>query len=261
MSNAPAATTIRKVELLRPFFWLKAGWRELAAHPGPSLTYGILVTLVGWGLVTLAAPHAELFTSVITGFVLFAPLVASGIYELSRQSEAGEPASFINSVKSLRRSMNSIADFGIVLLLVGILWERVAAVMFALSYGGDMSDVQHFVHEIFFSGKYWGVVIAWLLSGAILSSVIFSVTVIGMPMVIGRDADVVTAMITSVRAVFLNLPAMMLWAGLIVTLTVLGMALAMVGLVVIMPLLGHATWCAYKDLVHEAPDPQPGTAS
>lgn len=249
MNNASATITIRKVGLLRPFFWLQAGWQELLAHPGPSLMYGLLVTVVGWGLVTLAAPHAELFTSVITGFVLFTPLVAAGIYELSRQREAGEPASFINSVKSLRRSASSIADYGIVLILAGILWERVAAVMFALSYGGDMSDVRHFVHEIFFSGKYWGVVIAWLVSGAVLSCVIFSVTVVGMPMVIGRDADVVTAMITSVRAVFLNLPAMMLWAGLIVTLTALGMAFAMAGLIVIMPLLGHATWCAYKDLV------------
>lgn len=250
MSDASSVVTIRKVELLRPFFWLKSGWQDLMAHPGPSLMYGILVTVAGWGIVTLAAPHAELFTSVITGFVLIAPLIAAGIYELTRQREAGEPASFINSVKSLRRNMNSIADYGIALLLAGILWERVAAVMFALSYGGDMGSVTDFVKDIFLSGNYWGVVIAWLVSGAILSSVIFSVTVIGMPMVIDRNADVVTAMITSVRAVFLNLPAMMLWAAIIVVLTGLGMALAMAGLIVTMPLLGHATWCAYKDLIH-----------
>ena len=131
------------------------------------------------------------------------------------------------------------------LILAGILWERVAAVMFALSYGGDMGSVKDFVSDIFLSGNYWGVVIAWLVSGAILSSVIFSVTVIGMPMVIDRNADVVTAMIT----VFRNLPAMLVWAALIVVLTGLGMALALVGLIVIMPLLGHATWCAYKDLI------------
>ena len=252
MSNDAAVITIREVGPTRPFFWLKSGWQDMMTHPGPSLMYGILVTVAGWAIVTLAAPHAELFTSVVTGFVLIAPLIAAGIYELTRQREAGEPASFINSVKSLRRNINSIADYGIVLILAGILWERVAAVMFALSYGGDMGSVKDFVSDIFLSGNYWGVVIAWLVSGAILSSVIFSVTVIGMPMVIDRNADVVTAMITSVRAVFSNLPAMLVWAALIVVLTGLGMALALVGLIVIMPLLGHATWCAYKDLIHWA---------
>lgn len=240
---------IRQVPALRPLHWLQSGWQDLMGHPGPSLMYGLLVTVAGWAIVTLAAPHAELFTSVVSGFVLIAPLIAAGIYELTRQREAGEQASFINSVKSLKRNASSIADFGVVLVLAGILWERVAAVMFALSYGGDMGSVTDFVSDVFFSGKYWGVVIAWLLSGAVLASVVFSITVIGMPMVIDRNADVVTAMITSVKAVFLNLPAMAVWALIIVSLTGLGMALALVGLVVVMPLLGHATWCAYKDLV------------
>ncbi len=248
-TTATAEITIKKVELLRPLHWLKAGWQEFMAHPGPSLMYGILVTVAGWAIVTLAAPHAELFSTVISGFVLIAPLIAAGIYELTRQREAGEQASFINSIRSLKRSKGSIADFGIVLILAGILWERAAAVMFALSYGGDMGNAQDFVKEVFLSGKYWTVVIAWLVSGSMLASFIFCITVIGMPMVVDRNADIVTAMVTSVRTVFTNLPAMALWAAIIVVLTGLGMATALLGLIVVMPLLGHATWCAYKDLV------------
>ena len=80
---------IRKVGLLRPLHWLRAGWQDFMAHPGPSLMYGILVTVAGLGIVTLAAPHAELFSTVISGFVLIAPLIAAGIYELTRQREAG----------------------------------------------------------------------------------------------------------------------------------------------------------------------------
>jgi len=241
--------TIRQVGLLRPLAWLAAGWQDLMAHPGPSLMYGVLVTVAGWAIVTLAAPHAELFTTVISGFVLIAPLIAAGIYELTRQREAGQPASFLGSLKSLRRNAGSIADYGIVLLLAGLLWERVAAVMFALSYGGEMGTVTDFVRDVFLSGKYVGVVVAWAVTGGVLASVVFAVTVVGMPMVIDRDADVVTAMLTSVRTVFANLPAMAFWALLIVGLTGLGMALALVGLVLVMPLLGHASWCAYKDLV------------
>jgi uncharacterized membrane protein len=240
---------IRKVGLLRPLHWLRAGWQDFMAHPGPSLMYGILVTVAGLGIVTLAAPHAELFSTVISGFVLIAPLIAAGIYELTRQREAGEKASFLSSIKRLNRSKGSIADFGIVLILAGILWERAAAVMFALSYGGDMGNAQDFVKEVFLSGNYWPVVMAWLISGTLLACFIFAITVVGMPMVVDRNADIVTAMITSVRAVFANLPAMGLWAAIIVVLTGLGMATALIGLIVVMPLLGHATWCAYKDLV------------
>lgn len=243
------AITINTVGFWRPLHWLRSGWQDLMAHPAPSLAYGVLVTVAGWAIVTLAAPHAELFTTVVSGFVLVAPLIAAGIYELTRQREAGEKASFWGSVKSLRRNAGSIADFGIVLLLAGLLWERVAAVMFALSYGGEMGTVADFVRDVFLSGEYLGVVITWAVTGGLLASVIFAVTVVGMPMVIDRDADVVTAMLTSIRTVFANLPAMLFWAALIVSLTAVGMLLALAGLILVMPLLGHASWCAYKDLV------------
>lgn len=249
LDQAPAFPAVRRVPASRPLQWLRGGWVDMMKHPGPSLVYGLIVTVGGWAMVTLAAPHAELFTSVIAGFVMVIPLLAAGIYELTRQSEAGEAPSFINSVKSLRRNASSIADYGIALLLAGILWERVAAVMFALSYGGDMGSVAHFVQEIFLSGKYIGVVLAWLISGAALAALVFSVTVVGMPMVIDRNSDVVTAMITSVKAVLVNLPAMAVWVSLIIGLSLFGVLTALVGLVVVMPLLGHATWCAYRDLV------------
>jgi uncharacterized membrane protein len=234
---------------LRPFHWLCDGWREFRRHPGPSLIYGIIVTLGGWAALSLALPHAEFLTTAIAGFIMVTPLIAAGVYELSRQGEQGSRPGFVESVKSLRRNASSIADYGLALLLMGIFWERVVAVMFALSYGGDMGSVTDFVREVLFSGKYVGVVLAWLLSGAVLASVVFAATAVGMPMVIDRDCDVVTAMITSVKAVLANLPAMAVWAGLIVGLSLLAMSTLLVGLVVVMPLLGHATWCAYREVV------------
>ena len=100
MTTAAREITIKKVGLLRPFHWLRSGWQELMAHPGPSLMYGILVTLAGWAIVTLAAPHAELFSTVITGFVLVAPLIAAGIYELTRLREAGEKPWIIGRIEN-----------------------------------------------------------------------------------------------------------------------------------------------------------------
>lgn len=250
-SRGPVARrpTIRQVPALRPLHWLRDGWRELLRHPGPSLAYGIIVTLGGWAALSLALPHAEFFSTAVAGFVMVTPLIAAGVYELSRQSGLGLAPGFRDSVRALRRNASSIADYGLALLLVSLLWERVVAVMFALSYGGDMGSVKDFLGAVLFSGQYIGVVTAWLLSGAVMASVIFAATAVGMPMVIDRDCDVVTAMLTSVRAVLANLPAMAVWAGLIIGLSLLAMSTLLVGLVVVMPLLGHATWCAYKDVV------------
>lgn len=249
-SDRPAylRPSIRRVSPLRPFHWLREGWRDLLRHPGPSLVYGIIVTLGGWVALSLALPHAEFFTSAVAGFVMVTPLIASGVYELTRQCEQGGHPTFMDSVKALRRNAATIADFGVGLLLMGIFWERVAAVSFALSYGGDMGSVKDFLNEVFFSGRHVGLVVAWFLSGGLLASVIFAATVVGMPMVIDRDCDVVSAILTSWRTVLRNLPAMAVWASLIVALSLLAM-FTLVGLVVVMPLLGHATWCAYKDVV------------
>lgn len=247
--TAAKRPSIRRVSPLRPFHWLRAGWRDFLRHPGPSMVYGIIVTLGGWLALSVALPHAEFFTSAVAGFVMVTPLIAAGVYELSRQCEQGGRPGFMDSVKALRRNASSIGDFGIALLIMGIFWERVASVMFALSYGGDMGTVKDFMNEVFLSGKYIGVVVAWFLSGAVLASVVFAATAVGMPMVIDRDCDVVTAMLTSWRAVLANLPAMAVWASLIVGLSLLSISTLLVGLVVVMPLLGHATWAAYKDLV------------
>lgn len=249
--QAPAARrpSIRRVTPLRPFHWLREGWRDFLRHPGPSLVYGIIVTVGGWLALSVALPHAEFFTSAVAGFVMVTPLIAAGVYELSRQTAQGLRPSFLDSVRALRRNASSIADFGIALLIMGIFWERVASVMFALSYGGDMGSVKDFMNEVFLSGKYIGVVVAWFLSGAVLASVVFAATAVGMPMVIDRDCDVITAMLTSWRAVLTNLPAMTVWASLIVGLSVLSMSTLLIGLVLVMPLLGHATWVAYKDIV------------
>jgi uncharacterized membrane protein len=251
VTEKPAAPrpTIRRVPALRPFHWLREGWRDFLRHPGPSMIYGIIVTLGGWAALSLALPHAEFFSTAVAGFVMVTPLIAAGVYELSRQCETGDCSGFVDSVKALRRNAASIADYGLALLLIGLLWERVVAVMFALSYGGDMGSVTDFASNVLFSGDYVGVVAAWLLSGALMASVVFAATAVGMPMVIDRDCDVVTAMLTSVRAVLANLPAMTVWAGLIVGLSLLAISTLLVGLVVVMPLLGHAAWCAYRDVV------------
>lgn len=260
-----AIPTISRVGAFRAFHWLGEGWKDLLAHPGPSLVYGLLVAAVGWLILTLAAPKPYLVSVAISGFLLVAPLLAAGIYELTREREAGVRVSFLASVQGLRRNAGTIADYGVVLAIAAIVWERAGAILFALAYGGEMASVEGFVQTVFLSGDYMGVVACWMVGGLALAGFVFSLTVVGMPMVIDRNIDVITAMGASLKTVSTNLAAMLVWAAVIVGLSALGLVLAaavlfvsnaslpllvVAPLVVVMPLLGHATWAAYKDLVH-----------
>lgn len=256
---------ISHVSAMRPFHWLKDGWEDFLAHPGPSLIYGLVIAGISWLILTLAAPKPYLVAAAISGFLLIAPLLAAGIYELTREREMGVKVSFMESLRGLRRNAGTIADYSVVLVIMAIVWERMGAVLFALSYGGQMASVESFVREIFLSGHYVAVAASWMVAGLALAGFVFSLTVVGMPMVIDRNIDVVTAMGASLKTVFTNVGAMLVWALIIVVLSGAGLAVAMTLLIasgitsplivsaplaIIMPLLGHATWCAYKDLVH-----------
>jgi len=263
-----AIPTISRVDALRSFHWLKEGWEDFLSHPVPSVMYGVVIATVAWLILTVAAPHPYLVSAAVSGFLLIAPLLAAGIYELTREHEAGTRATFLESLRGLRRTAGSIADYGLVLVIMAAVWERLGAITFALSYGGEMHSVKDFVHEIFFSGNYIGVMVSWMVCGLALSGFVFSITVVGMPMVIDRNIDVITAMIASFKTVFTNVAAMLVWAAMIVLFCGCGLAVVMawVGifnslppydsliisapLAIAMPILGHTSWCAYKDLVH-----------
>ncbi|WP_035054559.1 DUF2189 domain-containing protein [Andreprevotia chitinilytica] len=237
----------RKVNAGRPFTWLKRAWQDLLSHPAPSLAYGVLTAVTGWIVLAIASHFTYLFTFSITGYLLLAPLCAAGIYELTSEREEGRPTSFAQSIRDLMKNIGQLAFFGVILGMIAIGWERVSAILFALFYGGDAVTMDGFLQALV--GEYAGFTIAWLIGGFLLSCVVFALTAISIPMLADREVDVVTAMMTSLRAVLENLPAMLLWAAIIVALTVIGFATFLIGFVVLFPLLGHATWIAYKDLV------------
>lgn len=241
---------IKQVKASQPLVWLKDGWRDLLEHPGPSLTYGAAVTLLG-GIILLVGMSSPVFMLTATsGYLLIAPLLAAGIYELTRQREQGKAhPTMMDSLRGLRGDASSVIYYGIVLALSFLVWERVATILFALSYSGQISNIEMFVDKVLFSLEFMWVLVAWLVAGGLLASLVFAVSMVGIPMVVDRKVDIVTAMVTSVKAARANVPAMVVWAALVVGLSLVGWLTAMIGLLFIMPLLGHATWCAYRDLV------------
>lgn len=242
--NLPA---IRTISASQPLAWLKAGWQDLKANPLPSLAYGLLFALGGDLIILAALDSAHLLTVAISGFFLVAPLLAAGLYELSRAHAAGKRLLFIDSLRCFRRNAQSLALFGLLLALMAIIWERFSAVAFALA-GGDLTG-SALIGKIVFGGEHLAFVAAWFILGGILALVVFALAVVSVPMMLDRDVDVATAMLASLRAVAHNPGPLLLWAAIIVTLTLIGFATLLFGLVVLMPILGHASWHAYRDLV------------
>lgn len=240
---------IRRVGLDRPMAWLRSGWRDLAANPIASLAYGLLFAIAGDVILIFVWHNAHLFSATISGFFLISPLLCAGLYEISRRREAGLSSTHLDSLAGWSRNGESIAMFGLFLAFIGFVWERLSAVLFALLAPDLAPDLAAFISSILGSRDYRLLVIIWFVAGGCLALFVFAISAVSIPMLLDRDTDFVTAMMTSVRAVLLNLETMVLWGGLIVLMTLLGFATLLFGLIVLMPLIGHATWHAYRDLV------------
>lgn len=240
---------LRTVETGRPLVWLKMGWEDMRDNLMASLSYGLIFAVAGYLILAYASDLPYLFTAAISGFFLIAPVAAAGLYEISRRHEKGMPTTFFESFHGLRGHGDSLFYFGAVLALSLIGWERISAILFALFYHDSVPSMSHFYREVFFSGDYLHFVVAYLFIGGILATAVYCLSAISVPMLMDRDADVVTAMMTSARAVGHNLSAMLLWAALLVALMAVGFATMMIGMIFLLPLAGHATWHAYKDLV------------
>lgn len=248
-----ALPEVRRIGLHRPRAWLRSGWRDMRANPIASLAYGLLFAIAGDVALIFSWRNPYLYTGALSGFILIGPLLASGFYEISRRQAIGQHSTFIDSLSGWRRNGQSMALFGLLLALVAIIWEYTSAVFFSLLVPGLTPDISAFVFGVLLNSEYLAMTMAWFIAGSGLSLLVFAVSAVSIPMLIDRDVDFVTAMITSMRAVVLNLDVMLLWAAWVVALTLIGFATLLFGLVITMPLLGHASWHAYRDLVEPYP--------
>lgn len=240
---------VRRIDSTRAFAWLRMGWTDLKGNPAASLAYGALLAIAGGLILSLANGMPYLFVAAVSGFFLIGPVAAAGLYEIARREEQGQIIGFMDSLRGLRGHGDQLLFFGVFLAIVLLSWERLSAILFALFDYSDTAMVGHFFRDIFLSGAHLDFVAAYVVLGGALAAVVFMLSAIAIPMLMHRDTDIVTAMMTSVRAVSGNLRAMALWAALIVGLIAIGFATAMIGMVVILPVLGYASWHAYRELV------------
>jgi uncharacterized membrane protein len=231
---------------------LGQGLRDFQAKPLYGLTFGglyalggivILLSLTSLGLVYLAYPLAA-------GFALIGPFVAIGLYEVSRRREAGQPVSFGN-IWSTVTSRGEIGWMAFVTLFVFVMWMYQVRLLIALLIGlnASFSSLREFMTVVLTTNEGLVFLAIGNLVGAALSLILFSLTVVSFPLLLDRDVDFVTAMVTSVRAVVTSPLPMIGWAAIIVILLIVSALPYFLGLLVTLPVLGHATWHLYRRIV------------
>ena len=254
--SIPDAPAIRQVAFDAPWAWLAGGWRDLRSSPGISVTYGAVFAAAAYlFILQLSRINAlPLMLPLAGGFMLLGPLLAVGLYEISRRSERHETTSFRDVALAVRKSGSQLAYFGVLLLLLYFFWMQVASLLFMFFFGNaDIPLLENFIPTLLFTPHGLGLLITGTAVGAVFAFVTFGLSAIAAPMLLDRKVDVVTAVSTSLRAVNQNRPAMILWAALITGLIAIGFIALFAGLAIAFPLIGHATWHGYRDLTGAAP--------
>jgi uncharacterized membrane protein len=242
---------IRRVPSLQSIEWLRRGWEDLRQLGWASVAHGALIAILGAVLLMLGSTHSYLVAAAVTGYLLIGPIMTTGACELSRRRAAREPLGFDESLQAVTRNPESLMQFGAVLAVVAVVWFVASAVM--------LQSVLHAPTPSLAVALWGGAteavnrsqILAYVGSGAVLAAIVFTLSVVAVPLIIDRHASAAEAMWASVKATLWNLPAMLIWGALIVALTALGFITLLLGMIVVAPLLGHATWHAYKDLVPE----------
>lgn len=249
-ARAGAASTcaLRTVPVSRPLAWLSAGMRDLALAPGPSLLHGLIVVVAGIAILSLSMRAWPLLPGAFSGFVLIAPILATGLYELSRRLEQGEAPTLAHVFVAWARGTRPLVWMGLGLALAATLWVLVSALLVALFVHAPITGLREFLRLVVV-GEGSNLFPLWLTLGGVGAAVVFASTVVSVPLLLDREIGLGAALATSVRAVGENPLTMALWAALIMVLTFLSMATFMLGFAITIPVIGHATWHAYRDVV------------
>jgi uncharacterized membrane protein len=243
---------IRRVPVDRPWTWLGAAWRDILATPGLSLACGLVPVVAGWLatalLVWFDLPY--LMLPLGAGFFFVGPFLAVGLYEISRRRETGLPVDREGVFFAWRRNPDQLALMGALLLFIHLAWMRIAQLLFAVFEWRSMPSWDRFADVVWFSSRSLPFLATGILCGAVLAAIVFAIAAFAIPYLLDRrGSNLFEAIATSVAAVRLNVQPMALWAAIIVFMVGVGMVPGLLGLAIAVPLAGHATWHAYRDIV------------
>ncbi|MBW7837204.1 MAG: DUF2189 domain-containing protein [Sphingomonadales bacterium] len=242
---------IRTISLEAPWQWLAKGWSDVWTAPLISLGYGLMFfavsVLLTIGMFSFA--WAAVVPAAAAGFMLVGPILAMGLYEVSRRHEAGQQVVFADALRALKGSSGQVRFAGVVLAILLLVWMRVATLLFALFFGTEYPPFIEFTQQLLMTPEGVGLLVLGTAIGAVFAFIVFATSAISIPMLLDRDIDFISAALASFEAVRRNWAAMLLWAWIIAVLMAVGIATFYIGLIVVFPLIGHATWHAYRAIV------------
>jgi len=232
-----------------PFKWLAQGWQDFKTQPAMSVAYGVAVFLISAALVggLIALGWDYILFPAFAGFMVVGPILAVGLYAKSRRIEAGKPVCWRNIFFVKPRSGGQILFTGVLLCLLMMVWIRAAVLIYALFFGLlPFPGLNRIVPMLFTTEVGLAMLIVGTAVGGLFAAFSFAISAFSIPMLLNEQTDALTAMGSSMALVWNNLRVLLIWAAIVLALFLLSLATGMVGLIVIYPLLGHASWHAYR---------------
>lgn len=235
--------------LTTPFKWIGSGFADAFRYPFASLAYGLFVVLISWFLIgVLFKIGADyIIFPALSGFMVMGPAIAVGLYEKSRRLERGEPVTLPAMIFVKARSPGQILFVGVIMMLVLILWLRAAVLLYALFFGMlPFPGLAEIVQIILTTPLGWGLLAVGTVTGGLFAAFAFAISAFSIPMLMNERIDVFTAIGTSIAFSWANRGVAFVWGAIVAVLFAVGVATALIGLIVIYPALGHAAWHAYR---------------
>jgi len=260
-TQAPQRTSlppIQAIEFDQPLKWLVMGWKDIARHPFWSLLHGAVMSAAGLVITLLAHDQFWLLAGAISGFLVVAPVLATSLYAMSRADERQEKVDGALLIKTWTRwQLNarqdpggywSLIQFGLLLALAATGWVLTSSALITLAADQPIHKPIDFVRYVMLAPEGYLFEI-WLMVGGLMAAPIFASSVVSMPLLLDKRVTVLEAVMTSWKAVITHPKILAFWAFLIMGFAALGLMSMFLGLIFVIPMLGHASWHAYKDLI------------
>lgn len=238
---------IRCLTLWQFLSWFKLAWLDIKSAPVTSLFYGLCFAAMGW-ILKLSLSHAPEYISALScGFLLVGPLLALGLYDVSRRLESKQRG-MAATLFSMKGRWNNIGTLALVLAVILMVWARASLIVFALFSNKPMPNAHAFIQQLL-AFENLEFVFVYGFVGFMFAALVFAFSWVSIPLMLDRDTDAISAMLISCVALFKNFWMAVLWALSIVIFVVIGFLTWNLFLIIAMPIVGHATWHAYRDLI------------
>jgi uncharacterized membrane protein len=260
-STSPSRPVVRRISASDLFHALARGIDDFAAMPSHAVFLCVIYPLLGILLIamTLGNSLLPLAFPIAAGFALVGPLAAIGLYELSRRREAGLDSSSSHAFDVLHSpSLGAIVAMGVLLMTIFFVWLAVAEAIYVANFGyGAPASLRQFADDVLYTSAGWNLIVVGTGVGFLFAVVVLAISAISFPLLLDRDVGAAVALATSIRVVAENPATMALWGFIVAALLAIGSIPFFLGLTIVMPVLGHATWHLYRRAVEPDPNPHP----